>query len=227
MALGCWGRRVLGVYVCRVSLKPLSTWHPCAIGPPLSPPKRGPPFTKDGLGCCPKPPWASGGPGEDTGGVLSGAACDAFSPTCAIHVEGGVACCPVSECAAGADCYAGVLLCCFPFPGFASCRCSLLVLLLCGDYGRFCLLLCLFPSVCFVLVPISAVAALTADRDDLAQARRMKERVVMVWLAGVLPLAPTPHRTAPHQHERSGAWRNEHCVKWKAGPSGKRSHTGC
>jgi hypothetical protein len=33
-------------------------------------------------------PWASGGPGEDAGGVLSGAACDAFSPTCAIHVEG-------------------------------------------------------------------------------------------------------------------------------------------
>jgi len=113
MALGCWGRRVLGVYVCRVSLKPLSTWHPCAIGPPLSPPKCGPPLAKDGLGCCPKPPWASGGPGEDTVGVPSGAALDAFSPACVKHVEGGVVSGPAADAAVARRLPAEVLLCCF------------------------------------------------------------------------------------------------------------------
>jgi len=157
MALGCWGRRVLGVYVCRVSLKPLLTWHPCAIGPPLSPPMCGPPFTKDGSGCCPKPPWASGGPGEDTGGVLSGAACDAYSPACAIHAEGGVACGPAIDAAAERHCCAALLFCCSPL-----CFCAVPF---CGDYGRICLsAVCVFVCLLFV----RPLAELTESRRDLA-----------------------------------------------------------
>jgi len=82
-----------------------------------------------------KTPWASGGPGEDTGGVLSGAACDAYSPACAKHAEGGVACGPAAEAAAERHLPAGVLLCCF--------SAVLLRFALCGDYGR----LCFVPAV--------------------------------------------------------------------------------
>ena len=144
MALGCWGRRVLGVYVCRVPLKPLLTWHPCAIGPPLSPPMCGPPFTKDGSGCCPKPPWASGGPGEDTGGVLSGAACDAYSPACAKHAEGGSLAAPLLKRPPSG-------ICLLEFCSAVSPLCFCAVPF-CGDYGRICLrVFAWFVVVCLCL----------------------------------------------------------------------------
>jgi hypothetical protein len=111
--------------------------------------------------------WVGVGGGGDDGGVVGGGG----GGGCVVVV---VACGPAADAAAVGRLLAGLLLCCFLavllpllplrrlrsllfwsalffLPGFASCRCSLLVLLLCGDCGRFCLLVCLFPSVCLCL----------------------------------------------------------------------------
>ena len=114
VALGCWDRRVLGAFMCRVSLKPLLTWLPCATGLPffsatcasLSP-------RRMVWGAVQNPTRTSGGPCEYMAGVPFGLRPMPFLASCVTHAEGGVGRGPHLSGAAvlccSVVCWAGVL----------------------------------------------------------------------------------------------------------------------
>ena len=89
VALGCWDRRVLGAFMCRVSLKPLFTWLPCATGLPFFPATCAPLSPRRMVwGPVQNPTRTSGGPCEHMAGAPFGLRPMPFLASCVRHAEG-------------------------------------------------------------------------------------------------------------------------------------------